>query len=110
MRFKDGFSADGQGRVSRCPKCGNTELPAGGDHCMICGSYLINRCTNDSGSDHLSTGLEPCGKPAAGKARYCIFCGAETMFYRAGLLKHWSDVPDTDKEYGEDDSGEELPF
>jgi Zn-dependent peptidase ImmA (M78 family)/RNA polymerase subunit RPABC4/transcription elongation factor Spt4 len=81
MRYNDGYELDPEGRALMCPKCGNSELGEGG-YCIICGTYIVNRCINEN----------ECGTIAPGNARYCSICGAETTFFQDQWLAPWNVV------------------
>ncbi len=71
------------GRVKKCLCCDNQEISSDAEFCKICGSPVINRCTNLHPFD------SSCGSMAEGNARYCIMCGSSTTFLDKGLLKPW---------------------
>lgn len=91
----EGYQLDQNGHSLECPICKNeeyrdfkTEIQEGyredvvitilPEYCRICGSMVINRCTNKS-----------CKETAHGNSRYCEFCGSQTTFYVEGYLPHW---------------------
>lgn len=78
---------DPQGRFLTCPRCGNSEFAADASYCKLCGLYLFNECSDASAR----TPYE-CGKRNDGDARYCEWCGAETLLLRQGLLMTWGEV------------------
>lgn len=89
MLYEDGFELDEHGRATICPKCGNEETNFDGDHCIICGSYFVNKCAvTDNDYNGFS---QNCDTLAPGNARYCYKCGNETTFFQAGILKAWDD-------------------
>jgi len=87
----DGYEVDEIGRAIECPQCGNEELYYDGDHCKICGTFLINKCADTYRKD--DTGWvytqESCHTVLHGNARYCVKCGNESTFYQQGLLDDW---------------------
>lgn len=85
MKYTDGIPVDENGRAYKCPVCENEENTEG-DHCKICGSYIVNKCTNDSDN------YDGCGAVASGNARFCVYCGAETTFFKSNFLRPWNDV------------------
>ena len=78
-------------KALRCPVCDNEEIPEDGVYCPICGTMIRNQCTNYP--DQYNEG---CGAPAAGNARYCIYCGARTTFFENNILKAWNDKDSSD--------------
>lgn len=100
----DGFELDENGRALTCPNCENIQMEIDGVYCKICGTYLINKCTNENGiweendyGDMVQT-KQKCGLTASGNARYCEYCGEPTTFYKQGLLKDWQEVkPEIEK-------------
>ena len=107
MIYDDGYKLDRDGRATICPRCENQEIEEG-DYCKICGAYLINKCTNED------NGYESCGRIADGNARFCIYCGCDTTFYRNGLLKPWgeflSQENDNEAAAVNEDEVDDLPF
>lgn len=83
-----GFDVDENGKAIVCPRCGNEEISEHATYCKICGTILINMCTNVD-YDERGVQIWGCGATADGNARYCIKCGAETTFFREGLLLPW---------------------
>lgn len=98
------LDTDDFGKLKECPICENEETNIAGNHCQICGTYLVNNCTLDN-CEYSTTELPS-------NARYCPICGSESTFYRNGFLKEWNfkepisngfmDIPD--------EIDEELPF
>lgn len=83
MKYNDGYNLDENGKVFECPICGNEEVGKTEfeEFCIICGTYLINKCTSLA-----------CGEIVPGNARYCPYCGAETTFFRDKLLLPWEEA------------------
>ena len=117
MKYTTKIVLNQNSKAIRCPVCGNEEISPDGNYCHICGTYLVNQCTNIG--DH----YDSCGQLAAANARYCIHCGAPTTFFKAHLLKAWNqqysfsceDIPDDILDIPDDvDTGfpedEGLPF
>ena len=117
MKYTTKIVLDQNSKAIRCPVCDNEEISPNGNYCHICGTYLVNQCTN-TGDDY-----DSCGQLAAANARYCIHCGAPTTFFKAHLLKAWNhqnsfsceDIPDDILDIPDDvDAGfpedEGLPF
>lgn len=75
-------------RVEVCPVCSNREISRSSFYCKICGAPTANRCTNASKTDAFGFSLDfPCGGFLEGNARFCPFCGSESTFLKAGILK-----------------------
>lgn len=98
MKINDGIKLDNNSKAMECPQCGNTEVfsddPAK-KYCKICGLYLINHCTClediwevDDRTDNMKLTKNKCGTKADGNARYCVYCGSETTFYKSGILPY----------------------
>ncbi|MCL2056009.1 MAG: hypothetical protein FWH02_02175 [Oscillospiraceae bacterium] len=79
---------DESGKAVICPYCSNEEQTPG-EYCMICGSEIINRCTDLYDELSGETVKENCGEVLPGNARYCYKCGNPGTFYRRGWLKDW---------------------
>ena len=84
MKYKSDYNLDENSRITICPVCHNEEI-TDGEYCKICGTYLINKCTNFI-EDEWGNQISGCGKLAEANARYCIYCGNETTFYKNNLL------------------------
>lgn len=90
------------GKLKICPTCNNEETNIEGSYCQICGSNLINHCTNH---DCENTSVLPAN------ARYCPICGEKSRFNYAGYLKEWNYKEPSDPfMYIPDLGDEELPF
>ena len=77
------------GKALACPHCDNEELTHG-DFCIICGSNIINRCSDTtSGSGEDISIKKSCGNILPGNARYCNKCGNESAFFQKGWLPDW---------------------
>lgn len=85
MLYEDGYELDNRGKAKMCPVCKNEEMYTG-TYCLICGTYLINKCSDEN-----------CGEIANGNARYCEYCGESTTFYNDNLLEHFENVQNNDK-------------
>lgn len=97
MIYNDGYELDENGRALKCPVCGNTEIgqDENEQYCIICGTYLVNKCTHDYNEYNNFSGelIKPvCGRIVPGNARYCPYCGSETTFYKNKLLMPWKDA------------------
>lgn len=89
MKYNCSYNLDSNSRITECPICHNEEI-TDGEYCKICGTYLINKCTNYI-EDEWGNQIEGCGKLAEANARYCIYCGGETTFYRNNLLCNFNE-------------------
>ncbi|AUM96360.1 ImmA/IrrE family metallo-endopeptidase [Clostridium sporogenes] len=95
MIYNDGFKLDSNGKALKCPSCENEQFVTDGVYCRICGTYLINKCTNNDGIwEQNEHGYnikikDECGMISPGNARFCENCGEPTTFYTQGLLKDW---------------------
>lgn len=67
------------GKLKQCPECENEETEIVGEYCQICGSSIVNHCTNDDCSEDL----------LPTNARYCPQCGFKSTFFSMGILKAW---------------------
>lgn len=99
MKYPAKIKLDENSKAIRCPVCDNEDISPNGNYCQICGTYLVNECTN-----YIDNYGEGCGHSAAANARFCIYCGAETTFFKNQILKAWDciekkygfmDIPDT---------------
>lgn len=87
-----GVLVDKNSKAYTCPQCENEEIFADGDHCMICGFNLINKCVGEPQYDqfgNLEEFTDGCGKILPGNARYCPYCGGQSSFYADGVLTNW---------------------
>ncbi|WP_196601687.1 zinc ribbon domain-containing protein [Pectinatus frisingensis] len=66
--------------IAECPICTNEIIDKDAHFCKICGTFLENRCTDES-----------CKKIADNNARYCTLCGSKTLYYQEHLLKDWQE-------------------
>ena len=84
MKYKD-YDISKNKQVLRCLTCDNEDIDFNNDKyafCHICGSPVINKCLNKNEKTQ-------CGKSLPANARFCPYCGSETLFYEKGLLKAW---------------------
>ena len=88
------------GKLKECPICQNEETNIEGDFCQICGTSLVNHCSNE---DCLNS------DPLPSNARYCPLCGTRSTFYRANILLDWNAPKDPFMTIP-DGIDEELPF
>jgi Zn-dependent peptidase ImmA (M78 family) len=84
----DGYILDEEGYPLRCPRCENEQI-GGGEYCKICGTHIINKCTNKE-INRLGFVEWECGTLADGNARYCVKCGHPTTYLKNGLLEPWT--------------------
>lgn len=87
MKYPDIYILDDSGRPKECPICKNEDLLEG-EFCKICGSPIINRCTNIADNPY----DDSCGIFADGNARYCIQCGHPTSYFSTGMLQPWNGI------------------
>lgn len=89
MKYK-ALALDDEGRLAEeCPNCKNEDLK--GNHCSICGKYIINRCTGIH-EENPSWPQEQCEGTLCGADRYCYDCGAKSSFLENGFLPSWDEV------------------
>ena len=89
MKYK-ALALDDEGRLAEeCPNCKNEELK--GNHCSICGKYIINRCTGIH-EENPNWHQEQCEGTLSGADRYCYDCGAKSSFLENGFLPSWDEV------------------
>lgn len=67
------------GKTQKCFRCDNEEI-GDDDYCIICGLETQNKCSSYSCNETLSL-----------NARYCPYCGEESIYYRLKLLPSWED-------------------
>ncbi len=79
------------GQVRECLQCKNSEHLEGASYCMICGTRIVNYCTNAMAPYFVNDEQCTHTEPLPGNARYCPYCGSETTFLADGLLKNWED-------------------
>ncbi|HHY26415.1 MAG TPA: ImmA/IrrE family metallo-endopeptidase [Desulfitobacterium dehalogenans] len=108
MIYDDGFEVDENGRAIQCPRCGNEETEFDGNHCIICGTYMVNKCAETQVSYYDFT--ESCGTTLPGNARYCYNCGNISTFYRDKLLKTWNHVHLTQQVASAQEDENDVPF
>lgn len=65
-------------KIKKCILCDTPTNPEDSDElfCSACGSPLINSCSNYK-----------CQKPLNTNAAYCKYCGTQSVFLNAGLVK-----------------------
>lgn len=108
----DGIEVDENSKAIVCPVCGNEE-PEDGEYCSICGTYLINKCTNDDYPGRNEFDGPICGAHLPGNARYCTYCGEKSTFLENKILKPWEKEIESNNDevaastYFDD---EDLPF
>ena len=97
-------------RPCECPNCRNEEIENDSEYCAICGSYILNTCTNQLIS------CEHAFDPLPGNARYCPYCGAETTYLQNGFIEkvkddtHKPQTPTDIAEITRAIANEEIPF
>lgn len=92
-------------KPKKCPICDNEETLVDGNYCQICGTYLLNDCSNTD-----------CGASLPSNARYCSICGFQSTYLKMHFLNAWNyrsevtgfvDIPD-ELPYDVEEDG--LPF
>lgn len=108
MRYTD-YDTNENNQVSRCLTCDNEDIDFNNDKyafCHICGSPVINKCLNKNEKTQ-------CGKSLPANARFCPYCGSETLFYEKGLLKAWNKKQEETPTFSFDSEvppEDEIPF
>lgn len=95
MIYSDGYELDENGRALQCPVCENNQIGENEEeqYCIICGTYLVNKCTREDEYDAFGNFIRAgCGRIAPGNARFCPYCGAPTTFYENNLLLPWDEA------------------
>ena len=100
MIYNTLLSVDKNDKLLFCPNCRNSEFDSDGCYCKICGKPRVNFCADEAHRN--------CGRQNRPNARYCEYCGSKTVFFLAGFLTPWKDVPE--KEKTEDLSSEKVTF
>ena len=90
MIYNTSLVVDSNDKLITCPVCQNTEFDPAGFYCKICGKPRANFCADESSHEN-------CGRLNKANSRYCEYCGSKTVFFNAGLLTPWEDVPDEEK-------------
>ena len=72
--------ANGDVAKQSCLRCG-AQYGKGEAYCGNCGAPVVNRCLYQG-----SLLGEPCGYVNPPGARYCVKCGSQTAYHKAGLL------------------------
>ncbi|WP_242824885.1 MAG: ImmA/IrrE family metallo-endopeptidase [Candidatus Dehalobacter alkaniphilus] len=103
-----GYELDDKSKAKVCPRCENEETSLDGEHCIICGSHLVNRCTNDDNENNHS--YEPCGILLPGNARYCYKCGSQSTFLSNKILRRWSESQADEQVASTHDNFGDIPF
>lgn len=81
----DGIKLNLNGQALECPNCKSETTIKDSEYCITCGNSIINFCSN-YGCSHERV-------PLPGNARYCPYCGEQTVFFTLGYLKKWDDIP-----------------
>lgn len=68
------------GKLKECAICKNEETNINGEHCQICGTAIVNRCSD---TQCINENILP------SNARYCPICGSKSIFLETGALKEW---------------------
>lgn len=104
MKYQD-YDVNKNHQLLKCIKCDNEDIDFDNEryaYCHICGAPVINRCLDDNN----------CGKIAPANARFCPYCGAKTLFYKAELLKPWNEEYEevSTPSFGSTEPLEIMPF
>lgn len=113
MKYDDGYELDNNGKAKKCPICDNEEVHYG-EYCIICGAYLINKCTYKE-YDFNGNVTDECNTIAKRNARYCYKCGRKTTFLEKGYLREWNEPDNSSNNSNEntfsfDYTDDDLPF
>lgn len=85
-------------KLKICPTCENEETDITGNRCHICGTFLVNFCSD----------IE-CNQKLPVNARYCVTCGSISIFSQLHILESWEEeYNEAKKEVFELEAG--LPF
>lgn len=104
-----GIEVDENSKALSCPKCSNEELSYG-DHCIICGIKLVNKCIRKAEIENgYKEYYDGCSKLLPGNARYCPYCGGESSFYFDGLLPSWEKYIKTNERKANDNQSSPQP-
>ena len=99
----DSLECYSNGKLKECPICNNETTDYEGNFCQICGTVLVNYCTNANCAITLPT-----------NARYCPVCGSGSTFFNNDILKAWNFDKNNSvqpiMDYFEEQIDEELPF
>lgn len=93
MIYNDGPEMDENLRITKCPRCGNTEFDDDAEYCQICGLPLYNYCLGEE--IYSATGNYEGTGPRhknLGNARFCKHCGARTEYLEQSILKHYEEA------------------
>lgn len=96
----DSIEIYGNSKTKICPTCENEDTDVIGEFCQICGTCIVNKCTNEYN----------CGKLLSGEARYCNDCGTESTFYRNEFLRPWHIIHSQEKDSNLFEDIDNLPF
>lgn len=83
MKYRE-YNTNENHQLFKCIKCDNENINFDDKkyaYCHICGAPVINRCLDDNN----------CGEIVPANARFCPYCGTETLFYEKGILKPWNE-------------------
>ena len=89
-----------KGKALICPVCDNENVVEG-DYCQICGSPIVNRCSNTN-----------CNTILQSDARYCPYCGSESVFSNEKYLSYWmnENTKCTDEIFQTQKIDDDMPF
>ena len=85
MHYKK-IETNGNSQVLQCLVCKNEDFEDNDTFCKICGTPIINECSNSHSYQDYG-----CGIILPANARYCTKCGAKSTFYIKKLLPDWEE-------------------
>lgn len=102
----EGVNVNELSKAIVCPICQNEEILENGDYCAICGTYLVNHCS-DITDEYDNIEKQGCGTLLPGNARYCPYCGNPSHFKQINALCSWEQEQAIFKSL---ESGKSVPF
>ena len=102
MKYNDYEMKDGI--LKECLNCHNELLVDGSTYCHICGKPVKNLCMSEMDMGQPVQCEAATLHPLPANARYCPYCGNNTLFRYADLL------PDWESENNISSSTEDFPF
>ncbi len=107
MFYNDGPEMDENLRITKCPRCANEIFDDDAEFCQVCGLSLFNYCIGQPIYDDYGN-LEGHGEvhKNKGNARFCKYCGTETVYTQEGILREFHVVLEEARQKSIDD----IPF